>query len=109
MQELLSWIIEDLAKSGLTRNDIEVTPFEPKKKKDGSLIHNGGYQIIYRSGDEEKMLSCNNQPFVRERYRPPPQDFSRSESKPFASAEKYFFNSFCIFYGKKQEIFRTSS
>lgn len=43
MQELEKWIAEDLAKSGLSGEDIEVIPLEPKTRKDGTAIHNGGY------------------------------------------------------------------
>ena len=95
MQELQMWIAEDLAKSGLTGEDIEVIPLEPKNKKDGSVIHNGGYQIIYRYGNGEQMLGSNNQPFVRERYRPPlPLDYKGVKKKygtPSRAGIRIFF------------------
>ena len=95
MQELEKWIAEDLAKSGLSGDDIEVIPLEPKSRKDGTAIHNGGYQIIYRYGDGEQMMGCNNQPFVRERYRPPlPLDYKGVKKKygtPSRAGIRIFF------------------
>ncbi|MFA7184688.1 MAG: hypothetical protein WC082_07345, partial [Victivallales bacterium] len=70
MAELNQWIDEDLTKSGLTRDDIEIVPFAPRMLK-GKAVNNGGYGIIYRDADGEEMRGMNGHPFVRERYRPP--------------------------------------
>lgn len=82
MQDLEQWIAEDLAKSGLTGDDIEVVPFEPQTSRNGIAIHNGGYQIIYRDGEKNLMMGSLNHPFVRERYRPPlPLDYRGIKKK----------------------------
>ena len=95
MQELEKWIAEDLAKSGLSGEDIEVIPLEPKTRKDGTAIHNGGYQIIYRDGEGNQMIGCNNQPFVRERYRPPlpvdPKGIKKKYGTPIHAGIRIFF------------------
>ena len=56
MQELQMWIAEDLAKSGLTGEDIEVIPLEPKNKKDGSVIHNGGERLLQQELHFQRLL-----------------------------------------------------
>ena len=95
MHELEKWIEEDLAKSGLTGDDIEVIPLEPKSRKNGTAIHNGGYQIIYRDGEGIRMNGCNNQPFVRERYRPPlpvdPKGIKKKYGTPIHAGIRIFF------------------
>ncbi len=70
LAEINLWIDEDLAKSGLTRNDIELVPFEPQSQN-GNAKNNGGYGIIYRDGDGGEMHGMNGHPFARVRYRPP--------------------------------------
>ena len=108
MQELEKWIAEDLAKSGLTGDDIEVIPLEPKSRKDGTNIHNGGYQIIYRDGEGIRMNGCNNQPFVRERYRPPlPVDQKGVKKKygtpPHAGIRLFFPKGVCGYYSENTD------
>ncbi len=68
--ELEQWVDSDLAKSGLTRDDIEVIPFEPRSTRSRQL-DNGGYGIVYRDVNGDRMFGVNGHPFVRERYRPP--------------------------------------
>src|SRR5574344_2748648 len=70
LAELNLWIDEDLAKSGLTRDDIEIVPFEPQSQN-GNAKNNGGYGIIYRDGEGGEMHGMNGHPFARVRYRPP--------------------------------------
>ena len=70
MPDLNQWVDDDLAKSGLTRDDIEVVPFEPRTYR-GKPKNNGGYGIIYRDAAGEQMHGMNGHPFVRERYRAP--------------------------------------
>lgn len=67
--DLDAWIDADLARSGLTRNDIEIEPFKPE----GKLVKrsNGGYKIIYRNIRGERFLGSNGQVFMRKRFRPP--------------------------------------
>lgn len=67
--DLNAWIDADLARSGLTRNDIEIEPFKPE----GTLVKrsNGGYKIIYRNAQGERFLGHNGKIFMRKRYRPP--------------------------------------
>ena len=95
MQSIESWISEDLAKSGLPVEDIEVLPLMPKIKRDGSIIHHGGYQIIYRDAQGVLMKGCRNQPFVRERFRPPlPLDLQGGKKKygtPAGAGIRIFF------------------
>ena len=67
--DLDAWIDADLARSGLTRDDIEIEPFKPE----GTLVKrsNGGYKIIYRNAQGERFLGHNGKIFMRKRYRPP--------------------------------------
>lgn len=67
---LEKWVTGDLAKSGLTRDDIEIVPFE-SRIQNGKTQNNGGYGIIYRDAEGSKMFGMNGHPFVRERYCPP--------------------------------------
>ena len=67
--EIEQWRKDDLARSGLTENDIETEIAMPKG---GKHPHNGGYEIIFRdpaTGKEMRGLTGKN--FRRMRYRPP--------------------------------------
>lgn len=70
LADINQWIDGDLEKSGLTRDDIEIVPFEPRTYR-GKINNNGGYGIVYRDADGAEMHGMNGHPFVRERYRAP--------------------------------------
>ncbi|MFA6716696.1 MAG: DUF3854 domain-containing protein, partial [Victivallaceae bacterium] len=67
--EIETWMKEDLARSGLTPNDIEVAAVMPKS---GKKPHRGGYEIIFREPETgEEMLGLTGHPYRRTRYRGP--------------------------------------
>ena len=71
-QTLEQWINADLAKSGLTRKDVTIVPFEPQiKKRTGEALNNGGYCIVYEAEDNTPILKADGKPFFRQRFRPP--------------------------------------
>lgn len=71
--EVEQWRKEDLARSGLTENDIATAIVMPKG---GKHSHNGGYDILFRDpATGEDMRGMNGKAFRRTRYRPPlPKD-----------------------------------
>ncbi len=66
---LEEWVDADLAKSGLTRDDIEVEVFDPS----GRIVRrdNGGYKITYRDIHGEPIRCSDGKFFARKRFRPP--------------------------------------
>lgn len=71
LDEIQQWMIEDLGKSGLTKDDIDVEPFGVEVARNGNIINNGGYHIIYHDRDGSIMQGANLKPFIRQRFRPP--------------------------------------
>ena len=67
-QKLEEWIDKDLAKSGLTRDDMEVIPFcrDSYQKQDVS-----GYRIPFRYPNGVAMRDNKNHEFYRMRFMPP--------------------------------------
>ena len=66
--DILKWVDEDLAKSGLTRQDMEVQPFMNEKYLDQTV---SGYKILFRYPDGAAMRDRRNHEFFRMRFRPP--------------------------------------
>ena len=73
--EIEQWRMEDLARSGLTEDDIATAIVMPKG---GKHSHNGGYNILFRDpATGEDLHGANGKLFHRMRYRPPlPKDKS---------------------------------
>lgn len=67
-EDVLTWIDEDLAKSGLTRRDMEVQPFTNEKFLDQTV---SGYKIPFRYPDGSAMRDRKNHEFFRMRFQPP--------------------------------------
>ena len=67
-QKLEEWIDKDLAKSGLTRDDMEVIPFcrDSYQKQ-----HISGYRIPFRYPNGVAMRDNKNHEFYRMRFMPP--------------------------------------
>ena len=69
---LEQWIDSDLGKSGLTRDDLTIVPFEAKiNKRTGEAVNNGGYCIVYETEGNTPILRPDGKPFFRQRFRPP--------------------------------------
>jgi|GEM_PF-5419284 len=71
--EIEQWRKEDLARSGLTDDDIATAIVMPKG---GKHPHNGGYDILFRNpATGEEMRGLTGKSYRRIRYRPPvPKD-----------------------------------
>ena len=65
---LEAWVDEDLARSGLTREDMEVVPFLNETYRDQQV---SGYRIPFRYHDGMAMRDSKNHEFYRMRFRPP--------------------------------------
>ena len=66
--DILKWVDEDLEKSGLTRQDMEVQPFTNEKYLDQTV---SGYKIMFRYPDGAAMRDRRNHEFFRMRFQPP--------------------------------------
>ena len=65
---LEAWVDADLARSGLTREDMEVVPFLNETYRDQQV---SGYSIPFRYHDGVAMRDSKNHEFYRMRFRPP--------------------------------------
>lgn len=91
--EIVSWMADDLAKSGLGLEDIETVPFAPGRHFHADTVDNGGYGIVYRAEDGTEMKGSNEHPFVRLRFRPPFPERNGERAKyatPFRSGNRCF-------------------
>ena len=67
-EALEAWVDADLARSGLTREDMEVVPFLNETYRDQQV---SGYRINFRYHDGVAMRDSKNHEFYRMRFRPP--------------------------------------
>lgn len=73
--EIEKWAEHDLARSGLTRDDMSIAAFAPERRKNGTWKNNGGYKIYYPDPvSGEAMKGTNGKIFVRKRFMPPLPD-----------------------------------